>query len=201
MRRREARQNNLISHHAGAFMGKPFFCKTRVLWNDLYIDAFSANRIKINPDSLQYIELPFNTKEIRLKIAYPVWENPENVYIQYRFADDSTWKWLEPGGNIILSNPGYGTHSLQLRKINGFDKQNITVKEIRFTIGTPVYATWWFYSLMGLCALGLIYMYIRIRTRQYILRQRKLEALIAEKTRELKEQNIELEKRDTSKPG
>jgi signal transduction histidine kinase len=195
------RQDKTISFPTmlGLLWVNPSFAKPGVLWNELYIDAFSANRIKINPDSLSYNELPFNTRDIRLKIAYPVWENPENVYIQYRFADDSTWKWLEPGGNISLNNPGYGTHTLQLRKINGFDQQNITVKEIRFTIATPVYATWWFYSLMGLCALGLIYAYIRIRTRQYILRQRKLEALIAEKTKELKEQNIELEKRDTIK--
>jgi signal transduction histidine kinase len=195
------RQDKTISFPTmlGLLWVNPSFARPGVLWNDLYIDAFSANRIKIDPDSLQYKELPFYTRDIRLKIAYPVWENPENVYIQYRLADDSTWKWLEPGGNILLSNPGYGTHTLQLRKINGFDKQNITVKEIIFTIATPLYATWWFYSLMGLFALGLIYAYIRIRTRQYILRQRKLEALIAEKTRELQEQNIELEKRDTIK--
>jgi signal transduction histidine kinase len=177
----------------------PAFAKSGVQWNDLYIDVFSANRVNINPDSLQYQELSSGTKEIRMKIAYPVWENPENVYIQYRYTDDSTWKWLEPGGNIILGNPGHGTHTLQIRKINGFDKQNITLKEISFTIARPVYATWWFYTLAGLCLSGLIYLYIRIRTRQYILRQRKLEALIAEKTKELREQNIELEKRDTIK--
>jgi signal transduction histidine kinase len=195
------RQDKIISFPTmlGLLWVNPSTAKPAVLWNDLYVDVFSANGIKINSDSLPYKELPFYTKEIRLKIAYPVWENPENIYIQYRFAGDSTWKWLEPGGNIILSNPGYGNHTLQLRKINGFDKQNITFKEIRFIIATPVYATWWFYSLMGLCAMGLIYLYIRMRTRQYIIRQRKLEALVAAKTKELKEQNIELEKRDTIK--
>ncbi|MES2374250.1 MAG: ATP-binding protein [Bacteroidota bacterium] len=195
------RQDKTISFPTmlGLLWVNPSFAKPGVLWSDIYIDAFSANRVNIHIDSLRYKELPSNTKEIRLKIAYPVWENPENIYIQYRFADDSTWKWLEPGGNILLISPGYGPHTLELRKINGFDTENITLMYLHFTVATPFYATWWFYALMGLLCLGSIYAYIRIRTRQYIFRQRKLENLIAEKTKELQEQNIELEKRDTIK--
>jgi K+-sensing histidine kinase KdpD len=88
---------------------------------------------------------------------------------------------------------------LRIRKLNGFGLNNYTYKKIEFSVTTPWQQQWWFYILCTLSVLGLTLLYSRFRNRQYKIRQRKLEEQVAEKTKELKEQNDVLEKNNTIK--
>ena len=51
----------------------------------------------------------------------------------------------------------------------------------------------------GIVCVGLVWLYLKFRTRQYVLRQRKLEQQVAEKTKELLEKKAVLEKNDAIK--
>jgi signal transduction histidine kinase len=88
---------------------------------------------------------------------------------------------------------------LRIRKLNGFGNSNYSYKEIRFTISTPWYQRTWFYLLCVLALLSLIGLYLKFRTRQYKLRQQKLELQVLAKTKELLEKNEVLEKNNSIK--
>lgn len=60
-------------------------------------------------------------------------------------------------------------------------------------------SSWWFFALCGLFLFGIISLYLRWRTLQYQIRQKKLEAQVAEKTKELQSQNEILEKNNSIK--
>jgi signal transduction histidine kinase len=167
----------------------------------VYIDQFSVDGQLINPDSVSLNNLPEQTTEIIIKLGVSAWCNKENIYLDYRLNDDISWKPvnIERGIQIVFNNLPQGDYKLLVRKRNGFGKNNFSYKEISFHINVPWYKQWWFYVLVGLSAAGLVALYLRFRTRQYVLRQRKLEQQVAEKTKELLEKNAVLEKNDAIK--
>jgi len=83
--------------------------------------------------------------------------------------------------------------------MNGFGVDNYSYNEFHFHINTAWYQQWWFYILLVFLIMGLGSLYIRLRTRQYAIRQRKLEKQVFEKTKELQLKNEILEKNDTVK--
>src|SRR6476660_1596075 len=92
-----------------------------------------------------------------------------------------------------------GDYNLRIRKINGFGSGNYSYNEFHFHIKTPWYQQWWFIILIALSAVGIGRLYIKLRTRQYAIQQRKLEKQVFEKTKELQQKNELLEKSDTIK--
>lgn len=162
----------------------------------LYIDQLSANGVTIpyNPAS----ELRFlpNTKEIQIALGFPAWCNRENIYLQYRLAQDEPWIPIEVNSTPIiqLNNLPPGSYQLQVRKMNGFGINNYSYTNIRFSIAAPWNKQWWFYLLLAATATGLFVLFYRVRTRQLMRNQLKLEQQVAEKTKELQQKNIALEK-------
>jgi K+-sensing histidine kinase KdpD len=106
---------------------------------------------------------------------------------------------INQGAFIRFNNLSSGKYKLQLRKLNGFGIDNYSYKEVSFTIRTPWQQQWWFYTLCIMALMGAITLYLKFRTNQYKIRQRKLEQQITEKTKELKEQNELLEKNNSIK--
>ncbi len=168
---------------------------------DIYIDQFSVDGVLMNPDSVSVDELPAQTTEIIIKLGISAWCNKENIYLDYRLNDDKNWRPvnIERGIEIRFYNIPQGDYRLQLRKRNGFGKDNYSYKEVVFHINIPWYKRWWFYVLCFVATFGLVALYLNIRTRQYKIRQRKLEQQVAEKTKELQEQNEILEKNNSIK--
>lgn len=167
----------------------------------VYIDEFTAGGKKMNPDSLNENSIAPKNRDIRIRIGFSAWCNKENVYLDYRLNEDKEWVPvdLKTEAYIQLNNLEPGTYHLQIRKMNGFGPANYSYKEIVFTIRTPWYLQWWFYLLLAGLLFAAIRLYLRFRTRQYEIRQRKLEMQVAEKTKELQEQNEVLEKNNSIK--
>ncbi len=168
---------------------------------DIFIDEVLVNGEKVNADSLSLKKLPSTTQEVTVQLGFSAWCNKENIYIDYQLNDTLNWKPVSTENEAVirLNNLSSGNYVLRIRKLNGFGISNYTYKIIRFSISTPWHKQWWFYTLCMLALLGIIQLIFYIRTRQYKIRQRKLEKQVAEKTKELKEQNEILEKNDTIK--
>jgi K+-sensing histidine kinase KdpD len=83
--------------------------------------------------------------------------------------------------------------------MNGFGMNNYSYSTIAFTIATPFYQRWWFRVLAFLAVAVIAYLIFRIRLRQYDIKERKLSALVEEKTKDLNLKNIQLEKNDEIK--
>jgi len=168
---------------------------------EIFIDEVLADNVKVNKDSLPFKKLPANTREIMFELGYSAWCNKENIYIDYQLNDTLNWKTINTANEAVirLGILASGNYVLRIRKINGFGINNYTYKEIRFAISTPWHKQWWFNLLTVLSILGLTVLFLQFRTRQYKIRQRRLEKQVNEKTKELLEKNEVLEKNDTIK--
>ncbi len=168
---------------------------------EIFIDEILVNNEKVNADSISIKKLPPQTQEVIIQLGFSSWCNKENIYIDYQLNDTLNWKTVSTGNDAVirLGNLSSGNYTLRIRKLNGFGINNYTYKTIRFSISTPWHKQWWFYALCLLTLLGITLLVLHIRTRQYKIRQRKLERQVAEKTKELQEQNEILEKNDSIK--
>ncbi len=167
---------------------------------DIYIDGIRADNKKVNPDSLTK-GFPADTKEIVIQLGFSAWCNKENLYIDYDLNNSGQWKPVNTNNEAVIRLYGLdrGDYDLRIRKMNGFGSGNYSYNEFHFHIKTPWYQQWWFIILIALLAVGIGRLYIKLRTRQYAIQQRKLEKQVFEKTKELQLKNEILEKNDTIK--
>ena len=168
---------------------------------DVFVDeVLIDNEIK-DPEYLSQKSLPAKTGEIIIRLAFSAWCNKENIYLEYQLNDDGNWNPVNAGNlsEIRFNNLPPGKYKLQIRKMNGFGFNNYTYKTINFSITTPWTQRWWFYLLCALLLFGIVALYLKFRTRQYKIRQKKLEKQVAEKTKELQDQNEILEKNNSIK--
>lgn len=168
---------------------------------NIYLDEFSAGTKKINPDSLELLPIDYTDNDIRIKLAFSAWCNKENIYLEYRLNDKGPWTVVEAGNEALirLDNLLPGKYVVSIRKMNGFGVDNYSYKKITFSIITPWHRQWWFFMLCLFTGLGLVALFLQVRTRQYKIQQRKLEQQVTEKTKELQEQNEVLEKNNSIK--
>ncbi len=168
---------------------------------DIYIDEITVNGVKTEVAQFGSHSLPASTHEIDIYTGFSAFCNKENIYLEYRLNDEPDWKPVNTNGDAIirLNNLPQGNYRLQIRKINGFGPANYVYHELNFSIATPWYKSWWFALLILLCILAGLLLFYRIRTRQFIANQKRLESIVAQKTKELQEKNEVLEKNDSIK--
>ena len=153
------------------------------------------------PDSVGFQSFPSASRDIFIRLGVLAWCNKENVYLEYEINKNGKWIEvdIENGAVINLYNLAPGAYHILIRKLNGFGANNYSYRDISFSIRNPWTSQWWFYVLCLLTLFGIVSLYLRIRTRQYQISQRKLEKQVADKTKELQEQNEILEKNNTIK--
>ena len=168
---------------------------------DIYVDEVTVDGRYVDADSMKNTALPANVQEIVFKLGFSAWCNKENIYIDYQLNDTVNWKPVNTDNDAFLqfSNLPPGNYKLRLRKLNGFGINNYAYKEIKFSINAPWHQQGWFFILVILFITGLIALYFRFRTKQFKIRQRKLEQQVSEKTKELQDKNEILEKNNTIK--
>jgi signal transduction histidine kinase len=154
----------------------------------------------MNPDSLTK-GFAADTREIVIQLGFSAWCNKENLYIDYDLNNSGKWQTVNVDNEAVirLYSLPHGNYKLRIRKMNGFGLGNYSYNDFHFHINTPWYQQWWFYVLASLLTIGAGSLYIRLRMRQYIQQQRKLERQVYEKTKELQLKNEILEKNDTIK--
>ncbi len=167
---------------------------------NIYIDNITVDEVEYpvkNATSTLY--LPSNIKEIKIALGYAAWCNKENIYIDYRLNSNDKWQRVDitEESGIRLTNLSQGHYELQIRKMNGFGKENYSYTIVNFEIATPWYKQGWFSLLMAVVVIGLFSLFFRIRTRQLKINQARLEKLVAQKTNELQYKNEVLEKGNT----
>jgi len=196
-------KNGIISFPTmdGLLWVDPENAVTNLPTGSIFIDEITADDKKINPDSFAIKSLPADTKEMEVKLAFPAWCNKENIYIDYELNNSGKWERLNTNNDPVIRLYGMaaGHYTLRIRKINGFGVNNYSYKELHFSIAVPWYQNWWFFVLLLLLAVSLGRLFVKLRTRQYEIRQLKLEAQVYEKTKELLIKNEILEKNDTIK--
>lgn len=104
----------------------------------------------------------------------------------YRLHDNDNWSKWNTDQDYNFTNLAYGKYSLEARVKDSFGNI-VTTSPINFEIPVPFYAKW--YALVFYIAiLGFIaYLIFRLRMRQIELEKQRLETIVSERTRELKD--------------
>lgn len=113
---------------------------------------------------------------------------------EYRIVEQGE-NWISNGksNRIRFYDFPHGNYTLQVRATNGF-KVTSEPYEIKFTIRTPFWLTWWFYAILAVIAGSAVWYYIKYRERALKKRQEILEQTVEDRTAEVVKQKQEAER-------
>lgn len=137
-------------------------------------------------DSLQ-----LSNGKYHLKFEYSALALKNSAQVLFRYlleGRDAGWSELTRNRVVEFANLSEGDYTLKIKAINseGFEEPHIT--EFHFTIQPPFWKSHWFWIALSLLLLLIFILVIRIRTASLIKAKYKLEQLVQEKTRELREE-------------
>ena len=170
----------------GLLWFKPSTMQTQFTCTELFIDKLVLNDSSITlNDSI--IHIPKHHFKLSVFLSSPLWSDENNLLISYKI-DNNDWTILRNNtAPIILQNLEGGIRHLYIRKQSGFLESDI--KEMHLVIEVPKliyeYKIFWPFLL----AFGLLSVFGTYKLSSYSSRKRKqkLEKLVSEKTKELKQ--------------
>ena len=140
------------------------------------------------------VELVPGTKQLTVHFAAPTFVAPDEVQYQYRLRGyDDAWSAWKTSRSATYTNldPGSYTFEVRARNADGVTSRSAATQSFTqqpFFYETPLF---WAACVLGLVLLGGVT--YRMRLRHLKARQQELEALVAERTEELRELNAHLE--------
>ena len=168
---------------------------------DIYIDKITADGKNASLPGNDFIRFADNVKKIDISLAINAWCKKENLYIDYKL-NSANWirtDMTTEGPLVGLSDLSYGKNILQIRKMNGFGTNKYSYVTIDFWVAKPYYYQWWFILFIVAMFFCIAYFILRLRLYQYDIKEKKLSAMVDDKTMDLNLKNIQLEKNDQIK--
>lgn len=137
------------------------------------------------------IRLDYKNQSFTLEFAALNYYKPKKNQYAYRIRNLQD-KWIKLGNqnSIEIANLGYGTFYIDVIASNNDGKWNYEGKTIKVIITPPYWAQWWFKMLLIVLTLTLIGIIFLFRIRSLALKKKRLESLVSERTRELKDANL-----------
>lgn len=136
--------------------------------------------------------LPGKPVQTRFYFSTPYYGDAYNLNLSYTLADEgqpvraSDWIPIQSSDfSIVFSNLSHGRHTLLVRKVNGFGKDNYTVRKICVIVPPLWYQTWWAKILLVLVIAGGFYLYNSFRLRNISREKERLEEIVAKRTESL----------------
>ena len=121
--------------------------------------------------------------------------NPKNVRYQYMLEGlDKTWSPGTQVHSVTYPNIPPGKYSFLVRACNNDGIWNSRPVSYSFVIIPPIWKRSWFYFVAALILISSVYGLIQLRTRSIKKEKRILEARVKERTEEIAQKNMELEK-------
>ncbi|WP_461102864.1 sensor histidine kinase [Spirosoma koreense] len=157
----------------------------------IILDRIEANKESINVLS-DTVRLPLDAKQIKLRLTTPYFGNPKNLHWAYQVVENQNnsqpadWIGLSSQDpTVLISSLGVGTYTLHIRKENGFGRNNYQYKQVFLIVPPHWYETAWMRFVFILLAIGLIYVFTRLRFQAILNENLKLERLVADRTASL----------------
>jgi signal transduction histidine kinase/DNA-binding NarL/FixJ family response regulator/ligand-binding sensor domain-containing protein len=137
--------------------------------------------------------IPFKDRNLRFEFAAPFFEaESETVYRCLLEGYDNDWTaWKkETWKDYTNLDPGMNTFRVRAKNVYG----NVSREDsFQFRILPPWYNTWWAYSLYALAAFLVVFLLVKWRSLKLVREKQKLEQIINERTKEIKEKNRQLQ--------
>lgn len=144
------------------------------------------------PAAIQPI-LGYKENTLMVHYASPFYEDPDGIQYQFQLLGfDKEWSdWTDDVKKEYTNLPPRD-YTFAVRSQNTYGVLSRSA-EYSFTITPPWYQTIWAYFLYGLLLISFVYLGTWLNSKRLIAAKRKLEGIVAERTREVKAQKDELE--------
>jgi signal transduction histidine kinase/ligand-binding sensor domain-containing protein/CheY-like chemotaxis protein len=144
------------------------------------------------------ISLPFDQRFLRVRFTVPLYQGERQVEFRYRLAGaQGEWKSTR-NRELVLQDLSSGDYLLEVQARWRGGEWRGQPAALAFSVLRPWWGSWWFLSSCVAVLSALVFLAWRRRWRQHLLRQRELEAAVAARTFEIKneKQIVERQKRD-----
>ena len=149
--------------------------------------AKSYDSLTLVPDN---IVLPHNKNHLTFDFIGINLKNSDNIKYSYRLLGaEENWSPLSKEKSATYSFITNGEYEFQLKatNVNGVWTE---VKSIRIIIKPPYWKTWWFLSLLLLALSGIVYLGIRIKSKNDNTKQLTKQLVFKNRMRELEQQSL-----------
>lgn len=136
--------------------------------------------------------IPFQKRNLRFRFAAPFFENESATRFSFKLEGyDKKWSpWTaETRKDYTNLDPGFHRFRVRARNIYGHMSSEAVYE---FKISPPWYRTWWAWSFYILCVLLLFYGAVKWRYAWLEKERTRLENLVRERTREVRDKNRQL---------
>lgn len=141
------------------------------------------------------LKLPYNQNNISFDFIALNYVAPEKIRYSWKLSGfDENWSKLSSKDYCTYTNLEPGNYSFQLKSTNEKGELYDEITQFDFRVNKPLWATWWFRILAIFITLGLVLLFMNLRTRQLLNNQKALENIISKRTEEITEQKNELVK-------
>jgi signal transduction histidine kinase/ligand-binding sensor domain-containing protein len=181
----------------------PSFCGAVVVAVDEMRHSISKPSVKI--DNLVYkdrtyypgdkISLPSDYTSFTINIVAPSFTSPTNVRFKYRLLGSSD-EWLDASSRRLFTfqKLPYGDYEFQILASDGYGNWSTKPASIKFTVESRFTETPYFYILLTLIVSSIFVLFLFMRLKLAEKNQAKLELIVEERTRSMKEAKEEAEK-------
>ncbi len=171
-------------------------------YEDVSIGEARDGRVILNKSITQTdkLKLNYRDKVLTFKFAALNFSASYKNHYSYKLVGyDENWINADNTPLAQYMNIPAGDYIFRVRGSNNDGVWNLDGARIKISIAPPFWKTWWFKTLVVISLLGIILVYIQLRTYRLIVQRDKLEALVRERTAQLKleieeRQRVELEK-------
>ncbi len=182
------------------------------------INAFFPDSIKSNSFNPRIIFTSFRSSNNSFKLNKSIWAENEitlsykNNLISFQFASLSYTNplknhfaymleglndnWIDNGTDhtVTFTNLAPGNYVLHVKGTNNDGIWSKYKTSIKIIVTPPFWQTWWFRGITVVFIIALIFFVFKMRIRTIRLQNKKLENMVSERTKELKELNVNKDK-------
>ncbi|MEL1252248.1 ATP-binding protein [Flavobacterium sp. DGU38] len=162
----------------------PYNVSTILPGKELFIDKVILDQKSIVPKDT--IVLKNNFQRVSFLLAYPYYGNPENLTIEAKMdkIGIDRWERIKDEKSISFTTLPPGEYNLTIRSLSGFDA-NYVYKKVVLIVPAKFYQTVWFAIFCGILVILFIIFIWYVRLHYIKLKRKKLEYIIAKKTKKL----------------
>ncbi len=137
--------------------------------------------------------LPYELNALTFHFAAPYYEKQEKVTYSYFLKGfDERWSEWKKETRKEYTNLPEGTYTFKVKAKNIYGVES-SIGEYRFRVLPPWYRTWPAYGGYGIAGIGMVWLLLWLNSRRLVAQKQRLESLVDERTKEIREKNERLE--------
>ena len=157
-----------------------------------FLESVTVGGRAQSTDSMAF---PSRPGTIVFRFSAPSYQNEDQIRFRYRLAGgDEEWSEPSPEPSVAFARLGAGEYELQVVAVSEWGRRSQDILTIPFAVKPAFWETWWFRVGSGLALLTALLQIPGLRARHLEAERKRLETLVRERTAEIQENAIRLER-------